>query len=66
MMIVVIQSTVQCCKFEPQLDLTSHLITAHHTVFTKLAYTYCMHREAQDRESVYIDRHGVINPWSIL
>lgn len=25
-----------------------------------------MHMETQDRESVSIDRHGVINPWSIL
>lgn len=36
--IVVIQSIVQCCK--SQLELTSHFITAHHTVSINYAGVY--------------------------
>lgn len=34
MKIVIIQSTVQCCKihYQSRLCLTSHLITTHHSV----------------------------------
>lgn len=42
MKIVVIQSTIQCCKSESQLELTSHLITAHRTVIYLLSW--CIHR----------------------
>lgn len=56
---------VQYSVVNSHLQSGSHLVTAHQTV-SKAGVYMCMHQEAQDRESVYIDIYGVINPWSIL